>query len=98
MTWYFQNNPEHFVLNFVDLPKKWIRNYRLTLDYQEDLDMFNKVENHFIEHDMEYSIDNLIDFLDGNPGIAKINSHITLKFKTDRTLIEKLDKFTKIVH
>ncbi len=97
MTWYFQNNPEHFILNFVNLPKKWIRDYRLTLDYQEDLDMFNKVENYFNENDMEYSIDSLITFLDNNPAIASINSHITLKFKTDKTLIEKLDKYTKII-
>ncbi len=97
MTWYFQNNPEHFILNFVDLPEKWIRNYRLTLDYQEDLDMFNKVENYFIENGIVYSIDNLISFLDENPEISSINSHITLKFRTDKSLIEKLDKHTKIV-
>jgi spore coat polysaccharide biosynthesis protein SpsF (cytidylyltransferase family)/sialic acid synthase SpsE len=49
MTWYFQNNPEYFKLNFVDLPKKWIKDYRLTLDYQEDLDMFNHIEKYFKE-------------------------------------------------
>ena len=43
MTFYFLNNPKYFKLNIVDLPKIFIRNYRLTLDYKEDLEMFNKL-------------------------------------------------------
>jgi spore coat polysaccharide biosynthesis protein SpsF (cytidylyltransferase family) len=41
MIWYFQNNPDQFKLNLVDLPDRYIRDYRLTLDYSEDFDMFN---------------------------------------------------------
>jgi len=96
MTWYFQNNPEHFQLNFVDIPKKWIRDYRLTLDYQEDLDMFNKIEEHFLSNKLEYTIDELYKFLDNNEDISKINSHLTLKYKTDQTLIDTLNSETKI--
>ncbi len=96
MTWYFQNNPEHFKLNFVDLPEKWVRDYRLTIDYQEDLDMFSKIEEHFSKENLEYSIDELYKMLDANPEIANINSHITLKYKTDQKLIDTLNKETKI--
>jgi len=96
MTWYFQNNPEHFKLNFVDLPKKWIRDYRLTIDYQEDLDMFNKIETYFKENKLEFSIEKLFTFLDNNPKVNKINSHLTLKYKTDKKLIDTLNKETKI--
>lgn len=96
MTWYFQNNPEHFRLNFVDLPKKWIRDYRLTIDYQEDLDMFNKIEDYFRENKLEFSIENLFEFLDKNPEVNKINSHLTLKYKTDKKLIDTLNEKTKI--
>lgn len=96
MTWYFQNNPEHFKLNFVELPQKWVRDYRLTLDYREDLDLFNLIEKHFKENKIDFSIDSLISFLDANPVIAKMNSHISLKFKTDQTLIDTLNKATKI--
>ena len=53
MSWYFQNNPDYFKLNFVELPDYLIRNYRLTLDYQEDLDMFNIVDKHFTDNDLE---------------------------------------------
>ena len=96
MTWYFQNNPEYFKLNFVDLPKKWIRDYRLTIDYQEDLDMFNKIEAYFKENKLEFSIEKLFTFLDNNPKVNEINLHLTLKYKTDKKLIDTLNKETKI--
>ena len=38
----------------------------------------------------------LYRYLDSNPEIAKINSHLTLKYKTDKTLIYILNKATKI--
>ena len=96
MTWYFQNNPEEFKLNYVDLPEKWKRDYRLTLDYQADLDLFNKIEEYFLEKNIDYNIDELYKYLDSNPEIVKINSHLTLKYKTDVKLIETLNKYTKI--
>jgi spore coat polysaccharide biosynthesis protein SpsF (cytidylyltransferase family)/sialic acid synthase SpsE len=95
MTWYFTNNAEHFKLNYVDLPNEFVRDYRLTLDYQEDLDMFNKIHD-ALGKKPDYNLRDVIKFLDNNPDVAKINSHITLKYKTDQTLIDKLNKETKI--
>lgn len=95
MTWYFTNNPEHFKLMFVDLPDQFVRDYRLTLDYQEDLDLFNAVHQHF-ENNPEYSILDVFEYLDSNPSIATINSHRTLKYKSDQELIDKLNLVTKI--
>ncbi len=97
MTWYFQNNSEHFKINFVELPDKWIRDYRLTLDYQEDLDMFNEIQHYFDTNDLNFSIEELFDFLDKNKEIASLNAHLGLKYKTDQTLIHKLNKKTKII-
>lgn len=96
MTWYFQNNPEHFKLNFVDLPREIVRNYRLTLDYKEDLIMFNAINNHFIENNLDYNIYEMFDFLDNNPDIASINSKLPLTYKTDTRLIDTLNNVTKI--
>ncbi|MBR8734768.1 8-amino-3,8-dideoxy-manno-octulosonate cytidylyltransferase [Fusobacterium necrophorum] len=96
MTWYFQNNSEIFKLNYVNLPNKWKRDYRLTLDYQEDLELFNKIERYFLENNIDYSIDEMYKYLDNNPEVVKINSHLTLKYKTDVGLIETLNKVTKI--
>lgn len=96
MTWYFQNNPEYFKLNFFDLPKEHVRDYRLTLDYPEDLEMFNKLYDNLINNKLELNIINIFSFLDNHPEINNINSHLTLRYKTDKELIETLNCFTKI--
>lgn len=95
MTWYFMNNSEYFKINLVDLPENLIRNYRLTLDYDEDIDMFNKVHQNF-ENNPDFDIKDIFEFLDSNPEISKINSHIQLKYKTDQNLIDILNSKTKI--
>ena len=96
MTWYFQNNPEHFKINMVKVPDKWCRDYRLTLDYQEDLDLFNCIEKYFSDENIEFTLDELFNFLDNNPDIANINIQMPLRYKTDDKLIETLNKCTKI--
>jgi N,N'-diacetyllegionaminate synthase len=94
MTWYFQNNPDIFKVNIVDLPPDLIRNYRLTLDYQEDLDMFESLLNKM--GDLPVTTSNIFKTLDDNPKINEINSHISLTYKTDKKLIAKLERDTKI--
>lgn len=94
MTWYFQNNPDHLKLNFVELPDELVRDYRLTLDYKEDLEMFNKIHN-----DLNSQIINLrkiIKYLDSNKEIAEMNSHLNLTYKTEQELIDTLNRVTKI--
>ncbi|TVL99714.1 MAG: hypothetical protein CV087_16830 [Candidatus Brocadia sp. WS118] len=96
MTWYFQNNKEHFRVNIVELPARLVRDYRLTVDYQEDLDMMNKLQDYFDEHKMEGTTEELFSFLDAHKTVAEINGHIGLKYKTDSDLINTLNIVTKI--
>lgn len=97
MTWYFQNNPEEFRLNIVDLPPGLIRNYRLTLDYQEDLEMFNIIHDHFFKAGItDFNLRDIFRFLDEHPEIAAINGKLTLKYRTDQELIDTLNRVTKI--
>lgn len=96
MTFYFMNNPDYFRINEIELPKELVRDYRLTLDYQEDLDLFNAIESHLVSNKLEPSLKNVFRFLDANPEMAKMNSHITLKYKTDAELIRKLNEVTTI--
>jgi spore coat polysaccharide biosynthesis protein SpsF (cytidylyltransferase family) len=97
MTWYFQNNPEEFRLNIVDLPPELIRNYRLTLDYQEDLEMFNIIHDHFSKAGMtEFNLLDIFRYLDEHPEVAAINRNLTLKYRTDKELIDTLNRVTKI--
>ena len=49
------------------------RKYRLTLDYPEDFDFFEKIFHHFGEETYKVSLNNLIKFLDKNPDVVAIN-------------------------
>ena len=96
MTWYMRNNPDLFSLNIVDLPEEMIRDYRLTVDYQEDLDMFNLLFNKLEEESLTPNLINIFKIMDENPDISKINNSMQLIFQTDKELIRVLDKETKI--
>ncbi|OGN00897.1 MAG: hypothetical protein A3F98_02290 [Candidatus Yanofskybacteria bacterium RIFCSPLOWO2_12_FULL_41_8] len=94
MTWYMLTNKDIFQVDMAELPKEWVRNYRLTLDVQEDLDMFNALfEKLGIK---EPSIKNVFDVIDKNPRIHELNDAIGLKYKTDQKLIDLLTRETKI--
>lgn len=94
MTWYMLTNKDIFQVDMVGLPKEWVRNYRLTLDFQEDLDMlkalFDKLES------KEPSIKNIYEVLDKNPDIPAINGRLSDKYKADKKLIAMLKKETRI--
>ncbi len=94
MTWYFQNNPDHVRIHKVDLPAIFVRPYRLTLDYEEDLTLFNEIHKDLAGS--EYTLRDVITYLDHHPEIASINAHLTLKYKTDQALIDLLNDKTKI--
>jgi spore coat polysaccharide biosynthesis protein SpsF (cytidylyltransferase family)/sialic acid synthase SpsE len=96
MTFYFMNNPWHFKINEVMLPERLVRNYRLTLDYEEDLVLFNKIEEYLEKNKLETTLENIYRFLDANPEIAKINAGMEVKYKTDKSLIDTLNRHTTI--
>lgn len=96
MTWYMQNNQELFKVEIIDLPQDMVRNYRLTLDHQEDLDMFSKLYEKLSELQLPATLANIFKVLDDNPKISEINAHIGLKYKTDQALITLLNEKTKI--
>lgn len=95
MTWYFINNPEYFKINLVDLPEHLVRDYRLTLDYDEDIVLFNKIHENLASIG-NYTIKDIFNLLDTNSELPTINSHIQLKYKTDQGLIDTLNSKTKI--
>jgi spore coat polysaccharide biosynthesis protein SpsF (cytidylyltransferase family)/sialic acid synthase SpsE len=95
MTWYFINNPEYFKINLVDLPEHLVRDYRLTLDYDEDIVLFNKIHENLASIG-NYTIRDIFNLLDKNSDLPAINGHIQLKYKTDQGLIDTLNSKTKI--
>lgn len=96
MSWYFKNNPENFKINAVDLPKEFIRDYRMTLDYPEDLLMFEQLYQLLGGEKKAHMGKEIFEALDSNPSISKINQNKTLKYLSDKKLIHLLDQKTKI--
>jgi N,N'-diacetyllegionaminate synthase len=96
MTWYFKNNPKYFKINMVDLPPNLVRNYRMTLDYPEDLQMFEKLFEILGGGNRAYSAKEVFNSLDANPNIYNTNINLTLRYRTDQILINLLNKDTKI--
>lgn len=97
MTWYLQNNADIFKVEMVDLPASLVRNYRLTLDYQEDLDLFHRILVALEEANQEADTHAIFSLLDERPELAALNAHLTLKYKTDPQLIDTLNKKTRIL-
>ncbi len=96
MTWYFQNNPDVFDLNIVDLPAALVRDYRLTLDYPEDLTLFEGVYGLLKPGDSAVPLTQVFEVLDNDPALARVNAGITQKYHTDQNLIDRLNKATRI--
>ena len=94
---YFTNNPEYFQLNPVTLPELYRHpEWRLTLDVQEDLDMFNFM---FSEMDLgmePVSFVQIVDFFSRNPHVAEINSGISLAYVDDDDLVLKIKQETTV--
>lgn len=96
MTWYMRNNADIFKVNIVDLPTEFQRDYRLTLDYPEDLEMFNRLYSVLDQEKLQPTLKNVFSVLDKNRSIPYINQHLTLTYKTDKELIDKLNTVTRI--
>lgn len=96
MTWYLQNNQHIFKVELVDLPEAMVRDYRLTLDHPEDLELFCRLYEKLEAAGADTTIKNVFKILDDDKNLANINSHLSLKYKTDQDLIEHLNKVTKI--
>lgn len=94
MTWYMITNKDILQVDMAELPKEWIRTYRLTLDVQEDLDMFNALFEKLGKK--EVSIKNVFDVIDKNPRIHELNDAMVLKYVSDKKLIAMLNKETRI--
>ncbi len=97
MTYYFRNNPSHFKIKLIDVPRKYkFPQYRVTLDYKEDLELVEQITIKLEDGNKESSLENIISVLQENPSLSKINSNIGLIFKTDKNLIAEIKKATTI--
>ena len=96
MTWYFQNNQDVFKVNLVDLPEDYLRPYRMTLDYPEDLEFFEGFYQKVCKKDGVKRAADIFEVLDDHPEITAVNAHLTLKYRTDQALIDMLNHETRM--
>lgn len=96
MTWYLQNNPDIFKVSIIDLPPDLVRQFRLTLDYAEDLQLFELLYEELERRHLPPTLKHIFAILDTRPDLVAINSHLALRYKTDQELIDKLDRLTRI--
>ena len=92
---FFLDNPKYFKINLVNLPKKMIRNYRLTLDYKEDLIMLNELYKMLQQKKLTANLNNIFGILDNNKRLDKINN-IRKQVYNSITFRKRILKFTKI--
>jgi N,N'-diacetyllegionaminate synthase len=94
MNQYVEHNPSHFKIHWVDLPDELVRPYRLTLDYPEDLSMYEALFGELARQGKPTTTLNVFSVLDARPDIASLNSHITQVYLQDPKLIEELRRAT----
>jgi spore coat polysaccharide biosynthesis protein SpsF len=68
---------------------------RMTLDYEDDFKLFEKIIMHFAGKKDYFSLRDVLNFLDNNPEVIKINQHLQQQFinhqKSKTKLIVKLN-------
>ena len=95
LLYYFINNHHLLKINKIDLPKSMVADFRLTLDYQEDLIFFNKLFQKLNNYRLSPNLLNIFKILRKNYSISKINNKIKLIY-LKKNFLKKLYIETRI--
>lgn len=80
---FFYSNPDKFKICSLPVNEDEKRpDFRLTIDYPEDFQLFEKIFDFFGTDTYKTSTTDIINFLDRNPDIASINYHCKSKYQT----------------
>ena len=90
LEWYLENT-RNFKVDFIESEYVFDKSIRLTLDYKEDLELFNKIFFHFKNKIDQFTLKDVLIYLKDNPELVRINSHFKPKFsKKDLNLDLKI--------
>ena len=80
LEWYLENS-RNFNVNYIKSRYKFDNSMRLTLDFREDLVLFDKVFKYFKDKNANFTLKSVIKLLNERKKLIKINSFLTPKFK-----------------
>jgi len=80
LEWYLENS-RNFNLNYIKSRYKFNNSMRLTLDFKEDLVLFDKIFKYFKDKNADFTLKSVIKLLNQRKKLIKINSFLTPKFK-----------------
>ena len=84
---YYLENDRYFSVNKYQSNYQFDSAIRLTLDYPEDFELFDKIFNGLYPKNKEFSLQNVLDWFEKNPKAIDINRNKTLKYnKSDLNL------------
>jgi spore coat polysaccharide biosynthesis protein SpsF len=75
---YIIDNPDKFSIYIKKTSRKVQKDYRLCVDELDDLEVVRKIYEHFLPR-LDFSSEDIIQYLDSHPNIPKINQHVKQK-------------------
>ena len=79
--YFFRTGKNKYKLFNIKTPDKWKRNYsvRLALDTKEDFQFIEKIYTELNKINKEFGLEDILNFLDENKELLKINSEVIQK-------------------
>ena len=94
LIYYFTNNRNLFQVSEFLAPEKFLKNWRLTFDEPNDLELLRKIYSVLDIKNRSVSFDEVIGFFDRYPEAAQININNIVKYKDNQVLISYLKNAT----
>jgi len=77
---FFLENKKNFKINYIKSNYKFNKDIRLTLDFPQDRVLFDKIYRHFNDKQSNFSLKDVLKFLELKPKLIQINSFLKPKF------------------
>jgi spore coat polysaccharide biosynthesis protein SpsF (cytidylyltransferase family) len=94
LPYYFRHNPSNFHLNPVELPEFSGRGWRLTVDEQSDLDLFERLYSTLDIGRRPIAWREIVSFFEAHPEAAELNSTNHLRYVHDQDFVSFLQRVT----
>jgi spore coat polysaccharide biosynthesis protein SpsF (cytidylyltransferase family) len=98
LIYYFTNNPDFFSINKIEVQSKYSKDWRLTLDEFNDLELLNDIFKYHSIYDFPISFAQIESYFETFPEKVSINKNNFVKYKQDHHLIKVLKENTTIKH